>query len=332
MSLSNPFFSVLGTVEYLLLDQPSHVAFSNGTVSVGFQNYEGNMTLKNTSILLIEASTNRTVARKELSPNPQAITVFECFHFKSAGNFWFKMASEIHNGTAIQWNRENVPLHVKWPVFHIDLKRTPAGSGSSLQLGLFTNEYLCPVNETLITMEVIQTSKLYELGLLISNESVGLRTSKKLYLSRSQWVTVDCHLLGQIAYITVLLKSTENHSVIASTGPVDLVRRFGYRLTVAQDMICEHSVVVSVVSPPCASTDGQIAVFKDSLGPPGQRMLKLYESIVDPKSNRIEFNCTLFDEGTNKYCFEFSYLGRTSFSSRAKECVLIQRNVGLYYL
>ncbi|XP_066467548.1 thrombospondin type-1 domain-containing protein 1 [Tiliqua scincoides] len=325
---------VLGTVEYLLLDQPTHVAFSNGTVSVGFQNYyNGNVTLKNTSILLIEASTNRTVTRKELSPNQQqTITVFECFHFKSAGNYWFKMAAEIHNGTDTQWNREDVPLHVKWPTFHIDLRKTPEGLGSSLQLGLFTNEYLCPMNETVISMDVILTSKLYELGLLISNETVGLRTSKQLFLSRSQWVTVDCHLVGQTAYIAVLLKSAETHSVIASTGPVDLVRKFGYRLTVAQEAICEHSVVISVISPPCASTDGQIAVFKDSLGPPGQRTLKLHESIVDPESNQMKFNCTLFDGGTNKYCFEFSHLGWTSSPPRAKECVLIQRNVAYWSL
>ncbi|KAJ6659262.1 hypothetical protein lerEdw1_019308 [Lerista edwardsae] len=323
---------VLGTVEYLLLDQPTHVALSNSTVSMSFQNYyDGNVTLKNASILLIDASTNRTVAQKELSPDrQQAIAAFECFHFKSAGNYWFKMASEIGNGTDTQWNREAVPLHVKWPVFHIDLRRTP--EGSTLQLGLFTNEYLCPMNETVISMEVILTSKLYELGLLISNDTVGLRTSKKLSLSRSQWVTVDCRLVGQITYITVLLKSTDTNSVIASTGPVDFVRRFGYRLTVAQEAICDFSVVISVISPPCASTDGHVAVFKDSLGPPGQRTLKLYEITMDPESKRVEFNCTLFDEGTNKYCFEFRHLGRTNSPPRAKECVLIQRNVASWSL
>ncbi|XP_062981331.1 thrombospondin type-1 domain-containing protein 1 isoform X2 [Elgaria multicarinata webbii] len=61
---------VLGAMEYLLLEQPTHVALSNSTVSVGFQNYYGgNVTLKNISILLIDASTNQTVAKKQLLQN-----------------------------------------------------------------------------------------------------------------------------------------------------------------------------------------------------------------------------------------------------------------------
>nr|XP_028577938.1 thrombospondin type-1 domain-containing protein 1 isoform X2 [Podarcis muralis] len=313
---------VLGAVEYLLLEQATHVALSNGTVSVSFQNYyDSNVTLKNGSILLIDASTNQTVTRKQLLQNQdQYIVVFECFHFKSAGNYWFKMAPEN------QWNGEKTPLSVVWPVFHFDLRRTSEAVESSLQLRLFTDEYLCPVNKTVVSLDVILTSRFYELGKQISNETGGLRTSKELSLARSQWVTLDCRLVGQEAYMTLFLKSAETKSVIASEGPIDLVRRFGYKLVVPGEVTCESSVVVSVIPPPCTSTGGNVAVFKD-LGPSGQGASRLQESVMNPKDGQIEFNCTLFDEGANKYCFEFSLLPRDNAPPRARECALIQRNV-----
>ncbi|XP_028577938.2 thrombospondin type-1 domain-containing protein 1 isoform X2 [Podarcis muralis] len=313
---------VLGAVEYLLLEQATHVALSNGTVSVSFQNYyDSNVTLKNGSILLIDASTNHTVTRKQLLQNQdQDIVVFECFHFKSAGNYWFKMAPEN------QWNGEKTPLSVVWPVFHFDLRRTSEAVESSLQLRLFTDEYLCPVNKTVVSLDVILTSRFYELVKQISNETGGLRTSKELSLARSQWVTLDCHLVGQEAYMTLFLKSAETKSVIASEGPIDLVRRFGYKLVVAGEVTCESSVVVSVIPPPCTSAGGNVAVFKD-LGPSGQGASRLQESVLNPKDGQIEFNCTLFDEGANKYCFEFSLLPRDNAPPRARECALIQRNV-----
>uniref|UniRef100_A0A670I0Y1 Thrombospondin type 1 domain containing 1 n=1 Tax=Podarcis muralis TaxID=64176 RepID=A0A670I0Y1_PODMU len=313
---------ILGAVEYLLLEQATHVALSNGTVSVSFQNYyDSNVTLKNGSILLIDASTNQTVTRKQLLQNQdQYIVVFECFHFKSAGNYWFKMAPEN------QWNGEKTPLSVVWPVFHFDLRRTSEAVESSLQLRLFTDEYLCPVNKTVVSLDVILTSRFYELGKQISNETGGLRTSKELSLARSQWVTLDCRLVGQEAYMTLFLKSAETKSVIASEGPIDLVRRFGYKLVVPGEVTCESSVVVSVIPPPCTSTGGNVAVFKD-LGPSGQGASRLQESVMNPKDGQIEFNCTLFDEGANKYCFEFSLLPRDNAPPRARECALIQRNV-----
>uniref|UniRef100_A0A670I0Y4 Thrombospondin type 1 domain containing 1 n=1 Tax=Podarcis muralis TaxID=64176 RepID=A0A670I0Y4_PODMU len=315
---------ILGAVEYLLLEQATHVALSNGTVSVSFQNYyDSNVTLKNGSILLIDASTNQTVTRKQLLQNQdQYIVVFECFHFKSAGNYWFKMAPEN------QWNGEKTPLSVVWPVFHFDLRRTSEAVESSLQLRLFTDEYLCPVNKTVVSLDVILTSRFYELGKQISNETGGLRTSKELSLARSQWVTLDCRLVGQEAYMTLFLKSAETKSVIASEGPIDLVRRFGYKLVVPGEVTCESSVVVSVIPPPCTSTGGNVAVFKD-LGPSGQGASRLQESVMNPKDGQIEFNCTLFDEGANKYCFEFSLLPRDNAPPRARECALIQRNVDI---
>ncbi|KAH0621926.1 hypothetical protein JD844_023674 [Phrynosoma platyrhinos] len=326
---------VLGVVQYLLLEQPTHVALSNGTVSVGLQNYDGgNVTLKNISILLIDASTNQTVAEKQLRHSQyQDIVAFECFHFKSAGKYWFKMASEITSGPGSQWNEETISLSVMWPVFHFDLRRTSEGLGSSLQLQLFTNEYLCPLNNTVLSLEIILTNSLHRLGTLILNETVGLRTRKKLSLFRSQWVKFDCLSFSQEAYVAVLLKLPVTNSIIASAEPIDLLHKFGYKLVIAtEEEICESSVTVSVIPPPCISSSGYVAVFKDRLGSLGQRTLKLHESIMNPKDNQVEFNCALFDKGINKYCFEFRQLKQVDSQPKAKECRVIQRNVGLYYL
>lgn len=321
-------------MEYLLLEQPTHVALSNSTVSLEFGHYyDGDVTLRNVSISLLEAGTNQTVAKKQLSQNQsQDIVLFECYHFKSVGSYWFRMVSEISNSTNTWWNEESFPLIVKWPEFHFDLRRTSERLGTSLQLGLFTEEYFCPMNKTVVSLDVILTSSLYDLGKLISNETLGLRTRKELPLSRSQWVTVDCHVVGQLAYMAALLQSAKERSIIASTGPVDLVHRFGYKITVTQETTCESSVTVSVILPPCTSAGGHVAIFKDPLEPPSQKAPRIHENILNPENNQIEFNCTLFDEGINKYCFEFRRWSRTDSLPQAKECVLILRNIGLYHL
>ncbi|XP_034288124.1 thrombospondin type-1 domain-containing protein 1 [Pantherophis guttatus] len=318
---------VLGAIK-LLLDQQTHIALSNVTVSVSFQNYyDANNTLKNTSVLLMEASSNQIVAKKQLPENQrQGVIGFECSYFKNAGNYWLKLASENIGGLNSQQNGETLLLNVKWPIFDFDLRRTSGGHGNSLQLGLFTNELLCPINKTVISLDVILTSNLYELGTLISNETLGLRTRKSVSLFESQWVNLDCHVISPEAYITTLLKSAETGSIIASSGPIDLVRKFGYKLAISEEVLCESSVVASVISPPCTSSAGRIAVFK--YNPLGQMVSKLYESILNPEDHQLELSCTLFDSGTNKYCFEFSSSNQVNSAPWAKECVLIQRNVG----
>ncbi|XP_017926792.1 thrombospondin type-1 domain-containing protein 1 isoform X2 [Manacus vitellinus] len=320
----------LGEVEYLLLERPGHVAFSNDTVPVEYQYYNGgNATAEYASILLLDASTNEIIARKQLPANQSQGTVeFECFHFKSAGDFLFRMVSPSDNSSAAQWSRSSVStLHVEWPVFHIDLNRSSEVFGSSLQVGLFTNEQLCAINETVISLDVIFTSTLYEFRRVSSDETLGIRTSKGIPLSRSQWVEFDCPPVGQEIYLTVLLTSLETHSVIASIGPVDLLHKFGCRLVVAAEATCKTLVQVFVISPPCASISGKIVVYKEALKHPSQRTTWLYENTLHPGDNRTEFNCTLFDVGKNKYCFDlFNFSNRSYFPTRVKECIMIQRN------
>ncbi|NWH62431.1 THSD1 protein, partial [Geococcyx californianus] len=322
---------VLGEVEYLLLEHPGHVAFSNDTVSVEYRYYSsGNVTAEHLSVLLLDPRTNETIARKQLPANQsQGMVQFECFHFKSAGDFLFRMVSPSDNGSAAQWSRRSIStLHVEWPVFHIDLNKSSEVLGSSLQVGLFTNEQLCATNKTVVSLDVIFTSMLYEFGRISSDETLGIRTSKEIPLSRSQWVEFDCPPAGQEIYITVLLKSLDTHSIIASIGPIDLLHKFGYRLVVAQEATCENLVQVFIVSPPCTSISGKIVVYKEALKHPSQRTTWLYENTLHPGDNRTEFNCTLFDVGKNKYCFDlFNFSNRSHFTTRVKECVMIQRNM-----
>ncbi|NXL94219.1 THSD1 protein, partial [Alectura lathami] len=319
---------VLGEVEYLLLERPGHVAFGNETVSVEYQYYSGNVTAENMSILLLDASTNEIIARKQLPANQsQGMVEFECFYFTSAGDFLFRMVSPRDNSSA-DASRRTSTLHVEWPVFHIDLNKTSDVIGSSLQVGLFTNEQLCAVNETVVSLDVIFTSSLYELGRVSSDELLGIRTSKQIPLSRSQWVEFDCPHIGQEMYITVLLKSVETHSVIASMGPIDLLHKFGYRLVVAPEAVCRTLVQVFIVSPPCTSISGKIVVYKEALKHPSLRTTWLYENTLHPGDNRTEFNCTLFDVGKNKYCFDlYNLSNRSHFPARVKECMMIQRNM-----
>ncbi|KFQ35612.1 Thrombospondin type-1 domain-containing protein 1, partial [Merops nubicus] len=322
---------VLGEVEYLLLERPGHVALSNETVLVEYQYYSGgNVTAEHLSILLLDANTNEIIARKQLPANQsQGRMEFECFHFKRAGDFFFRMASLSDDGTAAPWSRSNVStLHVEWPVFHIDLNKSAEVLGSSLQVGLFTNEHLCAMNETVVALDVIFTSTLYEFGRVSSDDTLGIRTSKGILLSRAQWVEFDCPPIGQETYITALLKSLETHSIIASTGPIDLLHKFGYRLVVAPEATCKTLVQVSIFSPPCTSVSGKVVVYKEAPKHPSQRATWLYENTLHPGDNRTEFNCTLFDVGKNKYCFDlFNFSKRSHFPARVKECVMIQRNM-----
>uniref|UniRef100_A0A8C3T4W8 Thrombospondin type 1 domain containing 1 n=1 Tax=Chelydra serpentina TaxID=8475 RepID=A0A8C3T4W8_CHESE len=324
------FSFFLGEVEYLLLERPGHVALSNDTMSVDFQYFvNGNVTAKNVSILLLDASTNQTIAKKQLPPSQsRGMVEFECFCFKSAGDYWFRMISEIDNGTEIHWRGGSTLLSVEWPVFHIDLNRTSEVLRSSLQVGLFTNKQLCAMNETVVSLDVIFTNSLYELGRLSSDEALGMRTSKGIFLSRSQWVEFNCPPIDQEVYVTVLLKSLETNSVIASTGPIDLIHKFGYKLVVVPEVMCKSSVLVFIVSPPCIAINGKVAVYKEALRRPGERTTWLDENFLRPGSNRTEFNCTLFDMGKNKYCFEFfDILSQSHSPPRVKECMVIRRNL-----
>ncbi|XP_008060018.1 thrombospondin type-1 domain-containing protein 1 isoform X2 [Carlito syrichta] len=322
---------VLGEAEYLLLGEPGHVALSNNTVSVDFQYFDdANETLRNVSVLLLDASTNQTVTTKYLLTNQSQGTLqFECFYFKEAGDYWFTMSPEVtDNSTPVPWWEKSALLKVEWPVFHIDLNRTSKAAEGTFQVGLFTNQPLClfPVDKPDLVVDVIFTNSLPE-SRTSPGQPLEIRTSKTTELAQSQWVEFGCAPVGPEAYVTVLLKLLGRDSVITSTGPIDLAQKFGYKLVTVPELICESGVEVMVMPPPCIFVQGVVAVFKEAPRRPGERTIQLAENSLPLGERRTVFNCTLFDMGKNKYCFDFGISSRSHYSTKEKECMLIQRNM-----
>ncbi|XP_070265228.1 thrombospondin type-1 domain-containing protein 1 isoform X1 [Myotis yumanensis] len=322
---------VLGEAEYLLLGEPGHVALSNTTVSVDFQYFDGaNGTLRNVSVLLLEANTNQTVTTKYLLTNQSQGTLeFECFYFKEAGDYWFTMTQGVtDSSTPVPWWEKSAFLKVEWPVFQVDLNRTSKAAEGTFQVGLFTNQPLClfPVDKPDILVDVIFTNSLPE-ARTSQEQPLEKKTSKRTELSQGQWVEFGCEPVGPEAYVTVVLKLFGRDSVITSVGPIDLAQKFGYKLVMVPELTCASRVEVMVLPPPCIFVQGVIAVFKEAPRRPGEKTIRLAENRLTLGQRRTVFNCTLFDMGRNKYCFDLGISSRSQFSTTEKECMLIQRNI-----
>ncbi|XP_078209169.1 thrombospondin type-1 domain-containing protein 1 isoform X5 [Callithrix jacchus] len=182
---------VLGEAEYLLLREPGHVALSNDTVHVDFQYFDGaNGTLRNVSVLLLEANTNQTVTTKHVLTNQsQGTLTFECFYFKEAGDYWFTMSPEATDtSTPFPWWEKSAFLKVEWPAFHVDLNRSSKAAEGTFQVGLFTSQPLCPfpVDKPAITVDVIFTNSLPE-SRRNSGQPLEIRTSKRTELAQETW-------------------------------------------------------------------------------------------------------------------------------------------------
>uniref|UniRef100_A0A5F8GJV0 Thrombospondin type 1 domain containing 1 n=1 Tax=Monodelphis domestica TaxID=13616 RepID=A0A5F8GJV0_MONDO len=322
---------VLGEAEYIFLGQPDHVALSNKTVSVDFLYSDGNnATMRNVSILLLDASKNQTIATKHLLTNQfQGTLEFECFYFREAGDYWFILSpAKMDNSTRDSWQEKHAFLKVEWPVFHIDFNQTSKATGDTLQVGLFTNQPLCSftTDRPDILVELIFTNSISELK-ESRDQPLEIRISKRISLAPVQWIEFDCAPIGPQAYATVLLKLQDTSTVITSTGPIDLVQRFGYKLVTLPELKCESLVDVMIVPPPCTFAQGMVTVYKDTTRHSGERLGWLAENIVPLGASKTAFNCTLFAMGKNKYCFEFSFSSRSHFSS-GENCMVIQRNIG----
>ncbi|XP_032133192.1 thrombospondin type-1 domain-containing protein 1 isoform X4 [Sapajus apella] len=182
---------VLGEAEYLLLRESGHVALSNDTVYVDFQYFDGaNGTLRNVSVLLLEANTNQTITTKYFLTNQSQGTLkFECFYFKEAGDYQFTMSPEAtDNSTPFPWWEKSAFLKVEWPVFHIDLNRSSKAAEGTFQVGLFTSQPLCPflVDKPDIIVDVIFTNSLPE-SRRNSGQLLEIRTSKRTELAQETW-------------------------------------------------------------------------------------------------------------------------------------------------
>ncbi|KAG8452782.1 hypothetical protein GDO86_004539, partial [Hymenochirus boettgeri] len=315
--------------DYFLLRQNHHVALSSDPVIVEYNlpNYN-NVTANNIAVILLDTSNNGTIVRKQLPViQSQGHLEFECFHFISAGLYHFQINFNEGNQTNIRW--QSSILNVTWPQFHIDLNRT--SNIRSFQIGIFTNEQICshfPNQDPTMLLEVEHIHSFQELEGLNNDRFMLYKTYKEIPLSPSQWVEFECASVRPEAFITMSLKPVLSESLIAFLGPVDLVKTFRYRLITSVEQKCEDTVNVHVIPPPCNYADGKMVVYKEALRGFPDSSATLAENILQTGDKVAQFNCTLFDIGRNKYCFEFfRSSGKIYPFLGAKECVGIRREI-----
>ncbi|XP_053564365.1 thrombospondin type-1 domain-containing protein 1 [Bombina bombina] len=321
---------VLGEADYLLLKQTHHVAFSKDPVYVDFYLSKNNtITARNVSIILLDLYNNQIVTSKTIASNEtQGSLEFECFYFISAGIYQFQMTHEEENHSSINnWNGST--LNVTWPVFHFALNRTSKDLLRSFQIGVFTNTQLCsefPGWEPPVVLEVEHIPNLQEMG-----TGVLYKTLKQIPLSTSQWVELECASDRPETFITLSLKATPLDLIMAFVGPVNLVQLFNYKLITPQEDKCDTLVNVNIIPPPCNYAQGKVVVYSEiqrSLG-----IMSIAENVLEKGDNAAHFNCTLFDIGRNKYCFEFLMHSNNNHSlPRVKECMEIRREIEAWSL
>ncbi|XP_071990575.1 thrombospondin type-1 domain-containing protein 1 [Engystomops pustulosus] len=323
---------VFGDPGYLLLKQSHHKALSRSPVYVDFS-IQGNYSLStNISVNLLDVKNNQIITSKVLPANQSLGDLeFECVHFISAGLYQFQISLQTENYSAVSFT-SNL-LNVTWPIFHIDLNRTIKDTLRSFQVGVFTNEQLCsgfPDQEPKLLLEVEHTHSFQEVEEPSPDRFMLYKTYKEVPLTSSQWVDFECASVRPEAFITVSLKPMLSESVIAYMGPVDLVKTFKYKLVTTMDKKCDTSMAISIIAPPCNYAEGKIIVYKELPRSPGEIVTTLTERTFQRGEKMSHFNCTLFEIGKNKYCFEFFMApsGTSSFSApRAKQCVEIRREI-----
>ncbi|MEE6472339.1 hypothetical protein FKM82_009580 [Ascaphus truei] len=319
--------------DYLLLRHPHHIALSRDTVYVDFDLPDnGTVTPRNICIILLDISSNKTVTKKELPANEtQGSLEFECFYFMAAGPYQFQMILDVENGSNSHL-RSSI-LNVTWPMFHIDLNRTSQDVLTSFRIGVFTNEQLCqvpPDSDPAVVLEVEHGPSLQELEGLSIDGAMPYKTHKKVPMVTSQWLEFECASVRPDAAITVSMKSMLSNSVIASMGPIDLVKKFKYKLITATEQKCDASVTVLIIPPPCTYAQGKMVVYKEAPRSLEESITSLAEIALQTGENTAHFKCTLFDIGKNKYCFElFIYSSETP---RDKECMEIRREIETWSL
>ncbi|KAM4699331.1 thrombospondin type-1 domain-containing protein 1 [Discoglossus pictus] len=327
---------VFGNTGYLLLRPSHHVALSSHPVYVDFQLTDNNtVTARNLSILLLDISSNQTVTSKEVDFNKTHGTLeFECFHFITAGLYQFQMNVETGNNSIV-WRSST--LNITWPVFHFDLDKTSREIVSSFQIGVFTNIELCPTFPGLdptMDVEVEHIHSLQELEELSHDSFMVYKTLKQIPLVMSQWVELECASERPEPFIKVSLKSIPFNSVITSIGPIDLVKTFNYKLVITPNQEkCDTSVNINIITPPCNYAHGKIVVFNEAQRSLGESVASLAEYVLQKGENSAHFNCTLFDIGKNKYCFELLMNSINNYSlPRVKECMDIRREIEAWSL
>ncbi|OCT95984.1 thrombospondin type-1 domain-containing protein 1 [Xenopus laevis] len=315
---------------YLLLRETHHVALSRESVFVEYflSGNKNNTETYNVSITLLDIGNNQTITSKDIFVDQSHGSLeFDCSHFIAAGLYQFQIIFPDENRSNVDW-RSSI-LNVTWPQFHINLNRT--SNIRSFQIGVFSNEQFCltfPDKHPTVLLEVEHTHSFQDLEGISSDRFMLYKTYKEIPLSPSQWVEFECASVRPEAFITVSLKPMFSESLMAFMGPVDLVKTFRYKLVTLAEQKCDASVNVNVIPPPCNYADGKVVVYKEVLRGSAETSTTLAENVLQTGDKVAQFNCTLFDIGRNKYCFEFFIASGKIYSFLgAKECVGIRREI-----
>ncbi|KAM3868565.1 thrombospondin type-1 domain-containing protein 1 [Diretmus argenteus] len=336
-----------------------HVALSNASVFVDFSTGSNSNTILNTTLSLVDTETNTTLLTRTL-PNDQSAgkVEFNCSCFLYAGTFRFHLrrtsivSDSPANGTggrsaestAWWWSSE---LQVQWPTFHIAVDR--AGNHSaSFQVGVSMNEHFQACSSSLSSALWLDVSFMeYKQIGRNSIDKVRASTRHPIKPLRSQSIEMSCAFpFTERDFIRVALRSPHTTQEVKSSGPLYLSRIFSYKLLVDNANTyrtgCEGTMTVKLVTPPCAHINGKVVLYQDGgagkglAASSGGTALGEFGS-EEPSSpplafnwltqgeHEIEFNCSVFHPGRNKYCFRFVFnFGRSP--SPAQTCLVVHRS------
>lgn len=310
-----------------------HVALSNASVFVTYS-ADSNMTNSDLSMDLVDLDKNLTVLTRPLPFNQSAgILEFDCTYFLYAGKFKFRLDQVGHQGALKSTLRWWSPvLHIQWPTFHFGVEHANNQySSDAFQVSLSTNVdfHVCLNSNSSLYLEVSYMER-NQIG-KNTIDKVQKRTTHNIQVVKSQHVNLKCaSLLTEADFIQVALKSHDTQQDIKSSGPLYLSRIFTYKLLVEKTYKsgCEGTVSVRLLSPPCTVTTGKVLLYKKaSEGADQETPSQLAFQFLTQGENETEFNCSQFDLGQKKYCFDYVHIYRSS-SSLAQTCIIVQRNAG----
>uniref|UniRef100_A0A8C6SWR1 Thrombospondin type-1 domain-containing protein 1 n=1 Tax=Neogobius melanostomus TaxID=47308 RepID=A0A8C6SWR1_9GOBI len=339
-----------------------HIALSNASVFVDFTSVSSNGTIFLRTLSLVNTETNTTVATRTIPNVPTTFRVeFNCSCFLYAGTFRFLLRQTSINPAASHSNGTNPggvesttwwwssELQVQWPTFHVVVERVGNHSGS-FQVGIATNEHFTACSRGIDSALFMEVSYMeYNQIGRNSIDKVRTRTRYPIKPLHSQSFELPCAFpFTEKDFIRVALKSPHSSLDIESSGPLYLSRIFSYKLLVenanAYRSVCEGTISVKLVSPPCAHINGKVLLYKDTgIGPSlstsgtGSDTLLAFGS-KEPTSpplafnwltqgeNETEFNCSVFYPGRNKYCFRFVFNYSRS-PSPAQTCLVVHRSL-----
>ncbi|KAM9847132.1 thrombospondin type-1 domain-containing protein 1 [Aulostomus maculatus] len=335
-----------------------HVALSNASVFVDFSTKCNSSAIRKMSLSLINMETNTTLITRTLPNNQSAGRVeFNCSCFLYAGTFRFLLGqtstttvssrngsmSDSMESTTWWWSSE---LQVQWPTFHIAVERAGNHSGS-FQLGISTSEHFQACSSILDSALFLEVSYM-EFNQIGRNsiDKVQARTRHPIKPLRSQTIKLSCAFpFMEKDFIKVALRSPHTAQEVKSSGPLYLSRIFSYKLLVenanAYKSGCEGTMIVKLITPPCAHISGKVLLYKDAsvgggvspgMGAGGTALMGPEEPSSPPLAfnwltqgeNETEFNCSVFDPGRNKYCFRFVFNFSRS-PSPAQTCLVVHR-------